>query len=341
MPAPTTRLRTLATNLGLAVTSVFLLLAVIEIALRVTGFSFVLYPEDIEFGRPDPVTLKAGFLEDDDLFWVKKDYPAVLERARREEPPLVLLGDSCTHLGTWDEALADLAARRLGGTLDWANLAVAGWSSYQGRRQLERDVVPALGPRVVTIFFGWNDHWIGFGLEDRTVAEVKRIFRSRWSGLRVVQLATKATVAWRARASAYPNRVPIEPFADNLRAMVRDARSIGAVPVLFTAPSNHVEGAEPAHLAGRFLRELDDLVPLHRGYVEATREVARETGAPLCDLAARLDALPRDEQDRVFMADGIHFTPAGNRVVAEHVFDCFADAGLWTRLVREAAGSAS
>jgi hypothetical protein len=42
-------------------------------------------------------------------------------------------------------------------------LAVGGWASEQGLRQFRRDVLP-LHPRVVmTIYYGWNDHWIAFG----------------------------------------------------------------------------------------------------------------------------------------------------------------------------------
>jgi hypothetical protein len=29
-----------------------------------------------------------------------------------------------------------------------------------------------LAPRVVVLYFGWNDHWIGFGLEGDQIARV-------------------------------------------------------------------------------------------------------------------------------------------------------------------------
>ncbi|MEM8995652.1 MAG: SGNH/GDSL hydrolase family protein [Acidobacteriota bacterium] len=167
--------RRLAANLALSASTLLFLLAVLEMTLRLSGFSFVLYPEDIEFGRPDPVMLEVGFTPDDDLFWVTRDYGQKLEELRQKKPPLLLLGDSCTHLGRWDRALAGLAEDRLGRRPRFGNLAVAGWSSYQGRRQVERDV-PALEPRVVTVYYGWNDHWIGFGIEDRNVARVRRVF---------------------------------------------------------------------------------------------------------------------------------------------------------------------
>ncbi|MCG8461841.1 MAG: hypothetical protein MI919_36625, partial [Holophagales bacterium] len=160
------RFTALGSNLALSAISILVLLLVVEIALRITGFSFVLYPEDIEFGRPDPVMLEKAFLPDDDLFWVTRDYPAELTRLEQLRPPLLLLGDSCTHLGQWDDYLAELARNRFGQAPSWGNLAVAGWSSHQGRAQMVRDV-PALEPAVITLYFGWNDHWIGFGVDDR------------------------------------------------------------------------------------------------------------------------------------------------------------------------------
>ncbi len=321
------RWRTLAVNLGLALVSVLLLAAVVELGLRLTGFSYVLYPGDIEFGKPDPQLLEVGFLEDRDLFWVTRDYPDKLERLRAERPALVLMGDSCTHLGRYDDELAQLLARRRGAALSYGNLGVAGWSSFQGRRQLERDVVE-LEPAVVTVYYGWNDHWIGFGIEDKNVALVKRVFAGPWSRSRLVQLATQAVVALGARETAYPNRVSLEDFEHNLRAMVELARARGIRPVLVTAATSHAEGAEPEELALRWLRDLSELVPLHARYVDAVRRVAAEEEAVLCDAAARAEALPRDERERLFMRDGIHLTADGDRWLAEVLYDCLEREGL-------------
>ena len=98
--------RSLGGNLLLLFLTLGLLLAVVEITLRLTGFSYVLYPEDIEFGRPDPEMIKTGFLEDDDLFWVPPDYPQKLAQLRNQPAALVLMGDSCTQLGQYGEKLA-------------------------------------------------------------------------------------------------------------------------------------------------------------------------------------------------------------------------------------------
>ncbi len=240
------RLRSFGANLLLLFLTLGLLLTIIEITLRLTGFSYVLLPEEIEFGRPDPEMIRTGFLEDDELFWVTPDYEQKLAQLQNHPPALVLMGDSCTQLGHYDQELADLFEGRRGIDLDYANLGVAGWSSHQGRMQLERDVAD-LEPRVITIYYGWNDHWIGFGLEDKTVSQVKQVFSSRFSGVRLVQLATKATVAFKARKTGYPNRVSVDDFRENLKTMVRQARARRIHPVLITAPTSIRVGSEPEH----------------------------------------------------------------------------------------------
>lgn len=325
------RATNLATNVCLAAATVVVLLLVFELTLRLSGFSYVLYPEEIEFGRPEPVLMEAAFEPDPDLFWTRPGYAEKLQRLRALEPALVLLGDSCTAFARYDERLAAIAATVRGVELRHANLAVPGWSSYQGRRQMERDV-PALAPEVVTIYFGWNDHWIGFGIEDETVARVKRVFGSRWGRLRLAQLATKTMVAWGARETAWPERVSLDDYGANLRAMVGDAREIGAVPLLLTAPSGHRRGEEPPDLGRRWLRDVSELVPLHERYVEATREVASATGAPLCDLAARAAALSWPEREALFTGDGIHLSEAGEIRVARWLDECLGREGLWDRL---------
>lgn len=326
------RLRGGLVNGALLATTSLLLLAVIELTLRLTGFSFVLYPEEIEFGKPDPVLLTTGFQPDPALFWVTKDYHTKLSRLVARQPRLVLMGDSCTQLGAYDEALATLVATRQGADLSYANLGVAGWTSYQGLEQLRRDVLP-LQPAVITIYYGWNDHWIGFGIEDKDIASLHARAAKSWNRLRLFQLATKASLALRSREAAYPNRVSLTDFGANLRNMVRLARDNGIRPLLLTAADHHTLGQEPAHLTARWLRDLDELVPLHQAYVETVRTVAAAERAPLCDLARSFDALSPAEIDAAFSRDGIHFTAEGDRHLASFLYDCLIEHNLIDQIV--------
>jgi lysophospholipase L1-like esterase len=317
----------------LAGSSLLVGLLACELALRAAGFSYHLRPEKVELGWPPSLAaLGEEYRSDADLLWVRTEYKTTLAHARAERPVFAFLGDSCTEYGGYPELmLADLAARRPGTRWTGVNLGTAGWSSYQGLRQLRRDVVP-LHPRVATIYFGWNDHWIGFGLPDEKVAQLLDRTGSRWQDVRLVQLAQKADVA--AHRSADNRRVPLADFRRNLDAMVRLAKSQGIEPVLLTAPSSHVSGWEPKELQGRWLTRLQDLVPLHQTYVDAVRAVAREDGVVLCDLARDFESLPPGPRRACFLKDGIHFTRRGAKRAAVFLTDCLDSAGVVDRASR-------
>ena len=310
-----------------------------EVALRIAGFSFALYPEKIEFGWPDPVWLESFYLPDDELLWVRKDYAETLVRLEQERPQLVFLGDSCVELGKADEYFARLLAQRDLGGIRLAKLGTAGWSSYQGLRQLERDVV-RLRPAVVTVQFGWNDHWMGFGIEDAEVRALRSPLVSRLEGSRVFQLGMKAVVLARRGGRVQPLRVPPSDFRDNLRQIVGTARAHGITAVLLTAPTSHRRGHEPEHLMLRQIEDLHELVPLHERYVTIVREVAEETGAPLCDLERDFAALPEAEVARSFEKDGIHLTQGageGYDRLAGFLLACFEREQLLGPLVAAAS----
>jgi lysophospholipase L1-like esterase len=304
-----------------------------ELVLRAAGFSYHLRPEKVELGWPPSLAaLGEEYRPDSDLLWVPTEYSTTLAHAREERPVFAFLGDSCTEYGGYPELmLANLAARRPGVRWTGVNLGTAGWSSYQGLRQLRRDVVP-LRPRVATIYFGWNDHWIGFGLPDEKVAKLLDRTGSGWQDIRLMQLAEKADVA--AHRSADNRRVPLADFRRNLDSMVRLAKSQGIEPVLLTAPSSHMPGWEPKELQGRWLTRLEELVPLHQTYVAAVRAVAREDGAVLCDLAQYFESLPPGPRKAAFLKDGIHFTRRGANRAAAFLTDCLESAGVVDRASR-------
>lgn len=333
-------MRRIALSLGVLSVSLAAALLLAEALLRAVGFSFGLAPERVEFGWPDPVTIESLYLGDPDLFWVSKTYYGDLQRLGAERPRILFLGDSCTEFGRYPRLflermrVADPHAEIRGD-----KLGVGGWSSYQGLQQLKRDVLP-LRPRIVTFYFGWNDHWIGFGVEDVDVHWLRTPAFPALARSRVAQLLLKARLAWRARSDGdRPVRVSPEDFRANLGEMARLARANGIVPVFLTAPTSHERGREPAHLTYRWLRRLGDLVPLHQSYVAIVREVARDEGAVLCDLAAHFEGLPADDvRERYFRRDGIHPTRAGDAKIAEFLQQCFdREPELRAALVEPAA----
>lgn len=300
-------------------------LALGEAGLRIVGFRYSLAPERVEFGWPNPEVRRNLYRPDPELFWVPKDYAQRLARLRSERLGIAFLGDSCTEFGSYPERLlAALRAARPGLDPSGVALGVGGWSSWQGRQQMRRDVAPH-APALVTLYFGWNDHWIGFGVDDRSIAEIGGAIPSWLRRLRIAGALERAAVAWRARSRAgvRPARVSPADFAANLRDMVARARRAGSVPVVLTAPTSHRRGAEPAYLGSRWLEDLSQLVPLHEQYAEIARGVARAQGVPLCDLHAAFAALPRTfTPGEYFQRDGIHLTPAGDERLAELLANC-------------------
>ena len=248
------------------------------------------------------------------------------------------MGDSCTE-GRYEKQLQRIIAERHPGSgFTWVTLGVPGWSSWSGLQQLQRDVLP-IRPRAITIYYGWNDHWNYFGLQDKDVARFLHSESSSrqsalFSRLRTVQLVDRALLAHK-ELFAEPGqvRVSLDDFRDNLRQMVRIARENDIIPVLLTAPTSHQPGQEPASLAKRWLTNLEDLVPLHRRYVEVVREVAAAENATLVDLHREFDQLPPGELESLFREDGIHLRPTGDRKIAELIDRRLDEAGLYRQII--------
>ena len=311
--------------LGLAgafVCAVLLALGLTELGLRLAGFEFHPFPV-VQFGWPEPAPLQQFYVSDPDLLWVTRNYQEVLVSARRHRPAVVFMGDSCTQFGTYPRRTLQLLAASHPSLGRGVKVGVGGWSIVQGNRQLTRDVLP-LHPQVVTIYFGWNDHWIALGPPD---AEIRghRVLMWLSDHLRIVQLLGKLREGLAGPTSERPNRVDLATYESTLVGMVRAAHAAGAHAVLITAASNHTRGAEPEYLRKRHLRRLQDLVPVHQAYVDATRRAAGEAGAVLCDAAAHFAALA-GAHGRFFRRDGIHLTDAGDQELARLLAGCIEAA---------------
>jgi hypothetical protein len=312
-----------------------LALGCVEVGLRLIGFSYRLYPEKLEFGYPDFKTMESKYVQDPDVFWTPKDYRERVQRLIEKPPQVIFMGDSCTEFGTYDREMAKLAKRGYpGANLKFSKLGVAGWASYQGMRQMERDVA-RIKPKVASAYFGWNDHWIGFGIEDKDIAKLHSPLLSVLERLRFVQLGVKAWLTLsKKNRDDLPKRVALPDFERNLSRIVEVAKANQIIPVLITAPTSQRRGYEPPYLQGRFLTRLDELVPMHQSYVAMVREVAQRQGAVLCDLEADFAKLPQRDLDlRYFKGSGIHLTPEGNQKIAQFLYECFERNGLFAGMI--------
>jgi lysophospholipase L1-like esterase len=235
---------------------------------------------------------------------------------------VICMGDSCTAQGKppYSGRLHALLESDPPSDHAWEafNMAVYGYSSIQGLRVFQKEA-RLLSPDVVTVYFGWNDHWI----EPQTDRARMAVALPRWQALLYERLRSKrafmllAHLAGRGEHLAVGRnagpvfRVPPEEYRDVLVEFVEAIRDVGAHPILMTAPRGKTD-LNINHV--RFPDRDVDLNQVHDEYVEITRAVAEAHDVVLLDL----HRLWKDKRDGpLFTSDGIHLTDAGLQRVAE------------------------
>ena len=236
--------------------------------------------------------------------------------------------------------------RRLGDRYDVVNGGRPGATTFRDFAYL-RDHLLKLEPDVVVLYEGFNDMWRAvrrhagdqpdYGIVDEGLpasdAPLDQGEPAQWPW-RISFLAYRGARWLSARLDVWKPSWPEPPvgggpfvfnpavvsiYERNLKAMVRLCRSRGVQPVLATFAACDDPSLPPAEQQRRLryvTREIPQLdattgqqaMELYR---DVTRRVAREEGAPLVDLARRMT------KDLSAFTDTIHFTPAGERRLAE------------------------
>jgi lysophospholipase L1-like esterase len=294
-----------------------------EFALRVSGFAFD--PRGvIQFGYPRPDTLM-NLVEDVELFW-KLPLTNMFVNPKGfwgddfeiPKPPLIwrimFLGDSCSQQG-YPFRVTEVLNERIPSALrfETINMAVSGYTSYQGR-VLAEQWASKLEPDAAVIYFGWNDHWQAYGSTDSQRAKQRftRTSAFRWllTSSRIVQAIAYLSTRGSSQLLAVP-RVPVDEYRANLVRMGTLVENAGGRVVLLTAPSTHRTLGVPDYLiAEGFAASKETVLQWHRQYNEEVRRVANEHGWLLLDLEARVDQM-RTDPTLIFRSDGIHYTNAG------------------------------
>ena len=234
---------------------------------------------------------------------------------------LIALGDSCTAQGSppYSDRLHRLLQETPPTPHPWEsfNMGVFGYSLMQGYRQFLKHGA-GFQPDVVTIYFGWNDHWLYDVPDHQRLAvrmnpvaaeSVEALRRKRFYGFLARRIRPPAPSDTASDRKTF--RVPLDVYRTTLEELIGAIRKAGAVPIVLTAPrrSLHEVIVRTGHA-----RHPDEAEAAHDQYADATREIARQTGAELLDLA---DLFSAAEYDPLFSEDGIHFTEAGLQKIAE------------------------
>jgi lysophospholipase L1-like esterase len=330
----------LTKKLALMLAAVLLTLAGAEMALRVAGYRAYATPVVVRGEASESVEGVEAIVPDPRLIWRFK--PGAMFNGRRinslghigrEVDPVkqpgvrrvICMGDSCSGQGMppYSGYLHRMLTNAPPTSEPWEafNMAVHGYSVLQGLRLFQirgRE----LKPDIVTLYFGWNDHWLrdrpdrnqmAVELHPLTARVLVRLQR-----FRIFQLIASAVRPGRL-ALSHGNkghiRVPIEDYETALVEFIREIRAVGATPLLITAPRAEKLSAMLVHNGQA--ESVEEAQRLHDLYVETGRRVAREHDVLLLDLAAIFSG---PGHPHLFSRDGIHFTTEGLLRVAEELY---------------------
>jgi len=310
---------------------------IIEIVLRLVApiprFHDPRFVSNLELDYPEFI------IKDHDLFWkfranqriasnffVEGTYTINSRGLRTPEfavpkPPgitrVVCLGNSCTFgYGVPDEVIY---ARQLEELLrqdapqsQWEVVCagVTGYASLQGMRFARRHLAE-WQPDVVTICYGWNDHWIAAG----GVADRDQELPAQWKLALQNQLTHSRSYRWlkylifKIMASGGDDQ-PVQPvlrvspddYTTNIANLVAYCRELGARVIVLTAP---IADQNPHPVLARG----------HQAYITSTRQIAAQLQTELVDAASAFEGHPEFYDNS--MADYIHYNAAGHRLVAQ------------------------
>ena len=246
---------------------------------------------------------------------------------------LAVLGDSCTQWGDppYSETIRVQLTRKWGRPIEVLNAGVAGYTSYQGLSRLQRFVL-SYRPDVVSVYFGWNDHWLWSTVPDRDLGPtpMQKLW-IRWLEPFEVSRAVQGCFFLADLISNYTKgsgittvpRVSLKEYRENLRQIVSVIRSIGAKPILVTAPtdlgpdpSNSALVLEKSQVSQSGQHMTPDGFHLHPKYVQATREVAHEESVLLVDTNAMFEG-----REDLMTKDHVHLSQNGMVVIANYLIE--------------------
>lgn len=341
--------RNLSTITKLSLSFLILMLFVfgLEVLLRLTGVDT--FVENRFFVLNRALDYPELFQKDRELFWRLRPSQEIKSRffndkkirinsngLRGDEISLaktghriVAIGNSCTF--GWGVPVQTIFTTHLDHRLgyDWEsiNAGLPGYSSLQGKRFLESDILE-LEPDILLVLFGWNDHWAAASqIADKdqqplsqTVIDLQnnlaqlhtyRLLKKGW--LNLIEQNSDST--FDRQQPIY--RVGLSDFRINLNEICRIAKTNNITPVLLTSPIPSLDKYYPRGMTSPMHR-------VHEQYNLVTRAVALKNDILLIDLDLEFEKAEQLWDDPA--NDPIHFNARGHAL---------AGLTIATRLKRE------
>lgn len=262
---------------------------------------------------------------------------------------MVVTAEGFRYIDTpYPQRLAQLLDERAGpGKFEVMNAGVPGYNSWMGVMLL-RSKLRNVRPDLVTVRYGWNDHLMSMGggggevyreVDNPVLLHVEdfmlRTATYRWLRRLGREMKARGTPEHKPTqadiAKVWRPDVPLDQYKKNLRRIVEIGRSKGAEVWLLTTPHAFLIDANrgqydkfPDTMAAKLLirfsaiPNFDEMIRIHDQYAEATREVGRETGAPVIDMEAAYAA--HASEALYNSTDVVHPTQLGHDLEAETLY---------------------
>ncbi|MCD0459059.1 SGNH/GDSL hydrolase family protein [Roseiconus lacunae] len=319
--------------------TIILLFGSVEILLRLAGIGSSQNVEEMEFTFPideyNKHTQQPLLVRDETLFWRPRS--GVMDHNSHgfygpefeiEKKPgvfrIVCLGDSCTHFGpaSYPDMLRVYLDENVPGQFEVINAGVIGYTSFQGKRLLETEVLK-WAPDLVTVYYGWNDHWLARGKQDKDQDATSSALMTTLREVRLIQLIAMATGRFEAHRRT-SMRVEPEDYRDNLRHINELCKTRNIDVWFFTAPHALDHGVPPYLVSTGEVKDAESTLPLHQKYNQIVRDVSEQSGARLIDLAKQMDEMNKAE---LFLDDHIHLSPTGRLHATAEVIKALVSVG--------------
>jgi len=354
-----------------AAITLVLLLGLIEVVLRMTGAAETCSSQyaNLDVWACDPILgfkLNPKKLVSDDLPINRAGFRTTNEFGPKNPAVyrVLALGDSCTFgiitrqifeyiPVPYPQRLEQLVLENEGpGKVEVLNAGVPGYNSSHGL-MLMRTKLRRLQPDLVTVRFGWNDHFMGKevragGEPVNVIARGLQDLLLRTSLYPFVRRLDLEVQAWRApkhrpTLADIPKEwkpiVPMDEYKRNLRRIAEIARARGAEVWFLTAPHAFLTdenrgqydkfpnaASARALLAFNAIPTFDRLIEIHESYAAATREVGADIGVPIVDM----EQLYREHASEHLYSsyDVPHPTQEGHDLEAQALFDRLVAKGI-------------
>lgn len=248
----------------------------------------------------------------------------------KNEMRILCMGDSCTFGAGENIPEKDLYVRQLESQLQVAfpkrevvciNAGMPGYSAWQGNRLLP-ELLDAYHPDIVTIYYGWNDHWRDCFSEknkyllrrvDRLInaSRLVSVLNRRVMGKPHTFRIERAWVWMKYKQQVF--RTTPDEYRAELERMIFLCRRHGAQPVLLTAPCDTAR-AVPGKAF--FSVQPYDAFLQHKKYNNVTRACAHTARVPLVDLDSQLTDKPGCHE---LFDDFVHPGSRGHRIIASAI----------------------